>query len=189
MGYRWSNTCKLDECKSINVHFLKKYGYFDHNRRIGKISWSCRGDLTGSACFYVDENNRFMKFLYTITDRYTHESRDVRYKTYLTTTPCNYGGVRYWFVCPGCNKRVAVVYSHECDIFRCRHCVGLKYSSQSADRISRRFGVHFTYSDLEKMRKKLRVTHYAGKLTKRYRRYLELSERMNRAMSWCSGLL
>jgi hypothetical protein len=53
----------------------------------------------------------------------------------LLSTPCNYGGQRRWFVCPGqsCGKRVAVLYQGG-KHFRCRRCCGLAYSSQREDR-------------------------------------------------------
>lgn len=47
----------------------------------------------------------------------------------LETTACNYGGKRYWFSCPHCNKRVAVLYELH-DQYRCRKCHDLPYTSQ-----------------------------------------------------------
>lgn len=49
----------------------------------------------------------------------------------LITTPCHYGGVRYWFRCPavGCGKRVAILYGAG-KFFACRHCYQLAYESQ-----------------------------------------------------------
>lgn len=56
----------------------------------------------------------------------------------LDTTPCNYGGVRYWFLCPasGCCRRVAILYLGG-RYPACRHCLRLAYRTQnesSADR-------------------------------------------------------
>jgi hypothetical protein len=52
------------------------------------------------------------------------------YSVQLTETPCNFGGVREWFLCParGCGRRVAVLYGGE--IFACRTCHQLAYESQ-----------------------------------------------------------
>jgi hypothetical protein len=47
----------------------------------------------------------------------------------LETTPCHYGGKRYWFLCPHCSKRVAVLYERN-KLYRCRHCHNLPYTSQ-----------------------------------------------------------
>ncbi len=43
-------------------------------------------------------------------------------------TPCNYGGVRRWFVCPGCSARSSVLYGDP--MFGCRSCKGILYHSQ-----------------------------------------------------------
>ena len=54
----------------------------------------------------------------------------------LTWTPCNYGGYRPWFRCPGafndvlCDRRVARLYARS-HYFLCRHCYQLAYSSQN----------------------------------------------------------
>lgn len=47
----------------------------------------------------------------------------------VTTTPCNYGGVRYWFICGSCYEKVGVLYfTGKC--WECRKCGNLVYSSQ-----------------------------------------------------------
>ena len=48
----------------------------------------------------------------------------------LTTTPCNYGGDRYWFVCPSCQRKSAKLYFHH-KAFQCRCCCALPYKSQN----------------------------------------------------------
>lgn len=37
----------------------------------------------------------------------------------LTSTACHYGGLRHWFACPSCGKRVSVLYGFR---LQCRHC-------------------------------------------------------------------
>ncbi len=32
----------------------------------------------------------------------------------ITTTPCHFGGVRYWFICPNCDRRRAILYPKVC---------------------------------------------------------------------------
>jgi hypothetical protein len=56
----------------------------------------------------------------------------------LEWTPCNFGGERPWFVCPGagCGRRVAVLYGPG-RYFLCRHCYGLSYQSQREDKMHR----------------------------------------------------
>lgn len=59
----------------------------------------------------------------------------------LETTPCNYGGERFWFLCPMevngsvCGKRAGKLYLPPGEkLFGCRHCCDLTYeSSQKHD--------------------------------------------------------
>jgi hypothetical protein len=39
------------------------------------------------------------------------------------------GGIRQWFGCPGCTRRVAVLY-RSLNRFRCRQCLSLRYWTQ-----------------------------------------------------------
>ena len=57
----------------------------------------------------------------------------------LTRTRPYFGGSRPWWCCPGCGRRVAILYGGR--RFLCRACHGLAYTSQSegeTDRILRR---------------------------------------------------
>jgi hypothetical protein len=53
----------------------------------------------------------------------------------ITTTPCNYGGVRLWFFCPGwknnisCRRRCRKLYLSGGQVFACRVCHELTYES------------------------------------------------------------
>ncbi|MBD3300246.1 MAG: hypothetical protein GF347_02750 [Candidatus Moranbacteria bacterium] len=39
-----------------------------------------------------------------------------------------FNGIRYWFACPKCQKRIGVLYKHPLNkIIACRQCLGLKY--------------------------------------------------------------
>jgi hypothetical protein len=49
----------------------------------------------------------------------------------LTRTPCPHtGGQTIYFRCPGCGRRVAILYAREGTTFRCRHCWDLHYACQ-----------------------------------------------------------
>jgi len=50
----------------------------------------------------------------------------------ITSTIGNFGGFVYWFICPGCKKRVKKVYLFQDEnIFICRHCHHLAYRTQN----------------------------------------------------------
>lgn len=48
----------------------------------------------------------------------------------LTTTSPNYGGVRYWLVCPVCGKRKGTLYDVKSVMACCRTCAKLYYPLQ-----------------------------------------------------------
>lgn len=51
------------------------------------------------------------------------------------------GGLRAWFQCPICNRRIALLYFTRSGDVACRHCLNLSYQSQresAGDRASRK---------------------------------------------------
>lgn len=50
------------------------------------------------------------------------------YKISLNSSKTGFGGIRFWFSCPICNKRVGVLYKHPLSqILGCRQCLKLDY--------------------------------------------------------------
>ena len=73
----------------------------------------------------------------SIEVNYSYRGQSYRYPIQLTKTSCNYGGHRYWWLCPSCSKRVAVLYC--AGTYVCRHCIGANYHSQLQQPIDRLF--------------------------------------------------
>lgn len=77
------------------------------------------------------------------------DSTTVRYQIRLANTPTPFGGLRWWFICPGddCESRAAKLYFKAgSDYFLCRECHGLTYKScQESHRYDR------LYRDIAKM--------------------------------------
>ena len=54
----------------------------------------------------------------------------------LTSGFCNFGGYRWWFICPlvvngnVCGRRVGALYLGGEEYFGCRHCYNLTYECQ-----------------------------------------------------------
>lgn len=68
------------------------------------------------------------KEAYSVAMSYQYRGKAYHYSIELLTTQCNYGGCRYWWACPSCNKRVGVLYC--AGIYVCRHCIGANYQTQ-----------------------------------------------------------
>lgn len=49
----------------------------------------------------------------------------------LLTSKTRFNGVRYWFACPSCSKRVGTIYKHPISIqVGCRNCLRMQYRKQ-----------------------------------------------------------
>lgn len=78
---------------------------------------------------------------------YQYRGKEYNYKIGITHTKCHYGGVRNWWLCPKCDRRVSVLYC--AGAFVCRHCIGANYESQLKQPLSRH------YSRIAKIRLRL----------------------------------
>ncbi len=178
---------EANNLKKISVGFLKEHGYFKSWKPAGVITWTRNnwGEENKSSVgieVSIKEGEKYLRIYYTQTDLETQEKKDFDYKIPLTTTPCRYGGVRYWFVCPCykngvyCGKRVAKLYKNG-DYFACRHCYNLTYESRNQNGIYRSF---VSEPDVEEAWNAVKRTYYRGKPTRKYKRYLKLREQCDR---------
>jgi hypothetical protein len=130
-----------------------------------------------------------IRLKYTVTDR-SGEKTDYNYKVRLTTTPCNFGGVRYWFICPlsrsgvYCGKRAGKLYLPPSRYyFGCQHCYDLSYGSRNETRTGMIpiFGkVLTTKTKMEEFRSQMKRWTYRGKPTRKARRLEALHERFSK---------
>lgn len=113
-----------------------------------KTEWMQNGKTIGGINVSVD--NRLLKLSYSVSKPNSDEFERLNYPVKLETTPCHFGGIRYWFICPavGCGRRVAILYQAD-KYFCCRHCYQLVYKSQRQSKSTRGF------SGASKVREKL----------------------------------
>ena len=109
-----------------------------------QIEWSGNGEPCRSVGYMLVKQGSLpvsMRLQYTTTNSTTDgEPRICDYWVSITSTPCNYGGIRLWFICPGwkngifCGRRCRTLYlSPRGHIFACRLCHELTYySSQNS---------------------------------------------------------
>jgi hypothetical protein len=84
------------------------------------ITWSRSGRVTGTISVCGDGES--------ITLAYVADGEEIEERVRLSQTRVHFGGTRSWFLCPGCDRRVGVLYGGS--RFRCRHCHNLRYASQ-----------------------------------------------------------
>jgi hypothetical protein len=194
----------VEDTKTISMQFLKKHKYLQSGSRDGQITWTRSGmwgeHKSSVGIHVVIMDTMYLRIYYTQTDNHTQEKRDFDYKVQIITTPCNYGGVRYWFVCPlsnkttgaPCNRRIGTLYK-DGDWFGCRHCWNLTYEARNKNRRNKYYAL-FWVLDIEdkvhKMRAMIKRKTYKGKPTKKqmklfklYRHYDENEGTMDKLMN------
>ena len=173
---------EADNTNKISVSFLKKHDYFT-GWHSGTITWTRNGwgeehkSSVGVEVSIMNGNN-YLRIHYTQTKHDTGEKKDFDYKIPLETTPCRYGGKRYWFICPWykdgtyCGKRVGTLYK-DGDYFACRHCYDLTYSSRKVNRrysMFPLFGTLILEQKMEKLEQEIKRPYYQGKPTRKQKR-------------------
>jgi hypothetical protein len=131
-GNRWDAKATTESQHRIDIRWLKKHGYLRPSAR-GSLSWSCGEEQTGTIGYWIESDHMILSYKF----RYHNgEWESVEQAIPFDWTPCNYGGQRFWFLCPECLKRVALLYGAGI-YFLCRHCYNLTYSSQQESKPDR----------------------------------------------------
>lgn len=179
----------VEDTRKIDINWLMKSGSHEvgncyYNNRITWTTSGMWGKKENSINYDLDlfdKSKSFFNLRYISRDRSSNESKDVEYKVPLTTTNCNYGGFRYWFVCPRlvCQRRVGCLYFNVTH-FWCRHCCDLSYEKRNTSKRFRELSKMFDYEDkAEALALKIYGNNgrkfYKGKVTKNYKKYLEYS--------------
>lgn len=121
----------------------------DEDRPAARVGWTIRR---------VDSSGFGMILVYELRDQ-------IRDLVLLDIAPTAPGGrMRFWFRCPGCERRVAKLYRpiiwwypRVRAYFRCRHCHGLAYDSELGrpaaaeimERLGRRFALKSSPEQVE----------------------------------------
>lgn len=120
---------KAEHCRSIDARRWAREGIL-RDGRCGGWVWSDpdTGQRLASISYSVGAD--------AVTLSYSMGDSPMRQRVPILTTGCNYGGQRYWFGCPTCGRRVAVLYMRNRG-FACRKCNRIAYASQSEDELGR----------------------------------------------------
>jgi hypothetical protein len=138
--YRFNKKTTTDECHSLDVRDLYRESLLKPGTCF-RSSWSRAGKEIASIRGFVYRDHVILSYRH----RRGAEWEDVKEPVSLKWTPCNFGGERPWFVCPGvvngvaCGRRVAILYGPG-KYFLCRHCYDLCYESQRKDKKDRALG-------------------------------------------------
>jgi hypothetical protein len=185
----WNSKSTVEDSTQLSIFKLKEFGLLG-GWSATTLTWtrqlSGRKSSIGILVDVTDEP--YVKVNYTITDRDSGEKTDYDYKISLTTTRCNFGSKRYWFICPlsvngiYCGRRVGTLYlAPGGKYFGCRHCCNLSYESRNEPRLARLGGIGYPIKAerlYEELYKQTKRWTWRGRTTRKARRLYALERKM-----------
>ena len=111
-----------DQVRAIDVRRWQREKLLTHPCFV--LNWTRLGQAAASLIVFPETDGVYLTYRYRASgDEWKVERRTVR----LSWTRCHFGGRRAWFLCPHCERRVAVL--HGSATIACRYCFRLAYSS------------------------------------------------------------
>ena len=89
-----------------------------------------KSETEGAKRAYVFANDVMDQLLGRAGEERAYQSAKTGQQFKLSRTPCNYGGCRYWLLCPTCGRRCGKLYKpYYGRRYACRGCHDLTYTS------------------------------------------------------------
>jgi hypothetical protein len=117
---------KLENFRRLDIRSLHKAGY-TNDGYTGQWGWHSNGEVQSTIQITTQKQQIILE--------YSAGNQSFNYPIQLEVTPCHYGGVRHWFICTGCNRRVATLFIASNLLFQCRKCQKLNYTSQQESKL------------------------------------------------------
>ena len=122
-SYRLEKKNTIDEYRNVDVRRFHREGLLKPGCCFSWSWWRAEQEVASISAFVQQDR---VVLLYRYHSGAGAEWEEVKEPVPLEWTPCNFGGERPWFVCPGagCGRRVAILYGWG-KYFLCRHCYDL----------------------------------------------------------------
>jgi hypothetical protein len=182
MNYKYFDAKRTtNDLWDLNISWLNEHNYFIGHKH-GGITWTDKWNNKASVSFTVRTCTEPNYIEFSYTKKVNGIKKDFRYKSILLSTACNFGGVRYWFVCPlskdglSCKKKVSTLYLGDSG-FGCRHCYELTYESRNRPKSGRFYYLNKMWdkdAEAEKLEREIKIRFRNGKPTKKFERLMEL---------------
>jgi len=130
-GYhiRFGTKETTEASRAIDIRILKKMGWIVPNTS-GALSWTCRGKPSGNINYHMESDRMVLDYNIQVN---SGDWQPIKQIVRFDWTSCHFGGYRQWLLCPGCDRRIGVLYGAG-KLFLCRHCYGLTYATQQETR-------------------------------------------------------
>ena len=123
-GRRYEAKRRVEESITLATSWMLQNNYLDlgvGQRGFHTITWrNYRNELRYVLTADLERVSSYEMRLYLSSTRQL---------VYLHSTALHFGGVRWWFRCPGCRRRCAKLYHEPRSVFLCRICHDLTYES------------------------------------------------------------
>lgn len=184
----WNRKARVNEARSIDILDLQRKGFFTMSGSNWTARWSRGGKVVASISFRLEAGSNGpmnVRFIYTITDNENGERKKYNYLISVVPTACNYGGMRWWFICPlvvngkSCQRRCRIVYlAPGSEYFGCRECHQLTYESRQRHREKFYEGFEKPYFVLRNARSQLGRIRSPRKLNKLFQDIRKAEEKI-----------
>ncbi len=138
--HRWDKRTTTGELLAFDVKNLAKDSGLERYKS-GLWQWTWTSGSESSIRYEVKPGQG-------VRLHYKSNSKPFDYLVRVVTTPCHFGGQRYWWLCPQCGRRCRILYSR--GLFVCRSCSGAYYETQASKDIAVRI-----HNELRRLRAKL----------------------------------
>ena len=155
----------VQEVCGLDIVILQRRGVFESGPDMRwTSSWKMGDEVFGGMAYELIENfdgPAGLRLLYHLKHR-SDDSEKFDYPVWIESSPCNYGGFRWWFICPlqagqNCVHRCRVIYiTPHNDHFGCRECSALTYECRQKHRDFYYEYLHKPQARLEIAKKNLR---------------------------------
>jgi len=185
----WRKKATVEESCDLTIFQLRKWGMLVGGRHSATIvTWPAK-HAGKESCARVEVNmivEPYVKLTYFVSDR-ERNANSYDSEADLVTTPCNLGGVRYWFTCPWCGTRVGSLYLVPGErLFKCRDCNNLTYRSCNRGTIGN-FG--HTSRQIDRLRSEIKRWTWGGRPTRKVRKLRALERKMDILSVQASAML
>src|ERR1700722_11585982 len=96
----------VDAVPAIDIRELQRHRGLAPGSRFVE-TWTRGGMVAAQVAIEVQRNNLLFTYVHVSG---AGDREPVECVVPIVETPCNYGGLRRWLLCPECKKRIAVIY-------------------------------------------------------------------------------
>ena len=115
----------VNNTKGVDITYMRRAGLLVEGGA-GTLNWSRNGQPTGNVQYRIEREKLILMYRFRFAGG---DWQEVEQTILLQSTPCNYGGERWWLTCPKCARRCTVLYGAS-TLFYCRKCYKLPYQTQ-----------------------------------------------------------